>query len=218
MAQEVQSLLLVLVTRPLADPLPREYGQLVADPVTERLSLSPLSPEDSLALVGQRLGVEQLPEPVAALLRARAQGNPFFLEELGVGRLRQGSGVAEGVQVPHHTVQLCVCHVLPRERRRHWYSAGRGRSLLSLRGTGCRRPSFRQEDGPLPSSRCRASQRRGHTRSSGPGCASGSLQAWPDATPGQAVSAHARSGSRPGKSFLQGGPNGLPRVIVQVTR
>ena len=73
-AQEVPALLLVLTTRPLTEPIPREYTQLAAAPATERLTLGPLSVEEGLALVEHRLGVERLPEPVARkIMPARIQ-------------------------------------------------------------------------------------------------------------------------------------------------
>jgi class 3 adenylate cyclase/tetratricopeptide (TPR) repeat protein len=78
----VRPLLLVLATRPLVEPLPDDYRRLRQDPATECLRLEPLGPQDILALVCDRLGVRQLPEPVAALIQERAQGNPFFSEEL----------------------------------------------------------------------------------------------------------------------------------------
>jgi predicted ATPase/class 3 adenylate cyclase len=78
----VRPLLLVLATRPLVEPLPDDYRRLRQDPATEHLQLEPLSPHDTLALVCDRLGVRHLPEPVAALIQERAQGNPFFSEEL----------------------------------------------------------------------------------------------------------------------------------------
>jgi class 3 adenylate cyclase/tetratricopeptide (TPR) repeat protein len=78
----VRPLLLVLATRPLVEPLPDDYRRLRQDPATEYLRLEPLNPHDTLALVCDRLGVGQLPEPVAVLIQERAQGNPFFSEEL----------------------------------------------------------------------------------------------------------------------------------------
>jgi class 3 adenylate cyclase/tetratricopeptide (TPR) repeat protein len=81
-AQQVPALLLVLVTRPLAEPLPRDYVPLASAPGTQRIRLSPLSGEESLALVQQRLGVDGLPPAVTTLLASKAQGNPFFIEEL----------------------------------------------------------------------------------------------------------------------------------------
>jgi predicted ATPase len=79
---QVRPLLLVLATRPLVEPLPEDYRRLRQDPSTEYLRLEPLDPHDTLALVCDRLGVRRLPEPVAALIEERAQGNPFFSEEL----------------------------------------------------------------------------------------------------------------------------------------
>ena len=79
---KVRPLLLVLATRPLAEPLPEDYRRLRQEPATECLRLEPLGPHDTLSLVCDRLGVQRLPEPVAALIEERAQGNPFFSEEL----------------------------------------------------------------------------------------------------------------------------------------
>ena len=81
--QRVRPLLFVLATRPLSDPRPRgEHAQILSAPDTVCLPLEALSQEDSLALVARRLGVSSVPEPVAALIREKAQGNPFFSEEL----------------------------------------------------------------------------------------------------------------------------------------
>jgi class 3 adenylate cyclase len=46
------------------------------------LRLSPLSADDVAALVARRLEVDALPEQVSALVRAKAEGNPFFAVEL----------------------------------------------------------------------------------------------------------------------------------------
>ena len=70
--------------------------------------------ERTNGLVGQRLGVKRLPEPVAALLRAKAQGNPFFSEELayalrdagliritdGVCTIAPGAGALSAMRFP----------------------------------------------------------------------------------------------------------------------
>jgi class 3 adenylate cyclase/tetratricopeptide (TPR) repeat protein len=82
MVAQVRPLLLVLAARPMVEPLPDDYRRLRQDPSIEHLRLEPLGPDDILALVCDRLGVRRLPEPVAALIRERAQGNPFFSEEL----------------------------------------------------------------------------------------------------------------------------------------
>jgi class 3 adenylate cyclase/tetratricopeptide (TPR) repeat protein len=118
---EVGPLLLVLATRPSIDPLADDDRRLRQDPATERVLLEPLRPDDTLALVCDRLGVRQFPEPVAALIQARAQGNPFFSEELayalrdaglieiadGVCSVAPGAGTLSAVSLPE-TVQGVV--------------------------------------------------------------------------------------------------------------
>ena len=84
-AQRVQPILLVLATRPMTDPLPVEYSQLLRDLHTRRLVLDTLPLADMVALVRQRLGVASLPEPLAAFIYTKTEGNPFFSEELAYG-------------------------------------------------------------------------------------------------------------------------------------
>jgi class 3 adenylate cyclase/tetratricopeptide (TPR) repeat protein len=81
-SQQVRPLLLVIATRPIDEPIPAEYKQLIQAGNVQHLRLEALSKDDSLALVCQRLRVSSLPAPVAALIRERAEGNPFFSEEL----------------------------------------------------------------------------------------------------------------------------------------
>jgi class 3 adenylate cyclase len=75
-------LMLLLATRPLAEPLPTGLPQLLQAPTTQHLHLEPLPPADALALVCQRLGVASLPGEVVTLIREKAEGHPFFSEEL----------------------------------------------------------------------------------------------------------------------------------------
>ena len=81
-SQAVQPMLIVIVTRSLAEPPTDEYCQLLQASYTQRLRLDPLPPEDTEVLVCQHLGVDALPEPVAALIYSRSEGHPFFSEEL----------------------------------------------------------------------------------------------------------------------------------------
>jgi len=81
-SQEVEPLLLVISTRPLTEQPPEDYLQLVRSPQTQHLQLQVLDPSDTLQLVCQRLGVETLPLSVANLIAQKAQGNPFFSEEI----------------------------------------------------------------------------------------------------------------------------------------
>src|SRR5581483_6544479 len=75
-------LLLVIATRPFGATAPAEFERLRAAPETRLLILEPLPSEDVSTLIQQRLGVRTLPEPVLNLIRERAEGNPFFSEEL----------------------------------------------------------------------------------------------------------------------------------------
>jgi class 3 adenylate cyclase/tetratricopeptide (TPR) repeat protein len=79
--QRVRPLLFVLAMRPGAEARP-EYVQILNAPETVRMRLETLSPEETLILVSRRLGVTSLPHAVAALISDKAQGNPFFSEEL----------------------------------------------------------------------------------------------------------------------------------------
>ncbi len=85
--REITPLLLVIATRPFTSAQeavdgPIEYQELLNDPQAHHLTLSTLPAADILALVCQRLGVAQLPPPVADLIRQKAEGHPFFSEEL----------------------------------------------------------------------------------------------------------------------------------------
>ncbi len=75
-------ILLLLVTRPLSDAPPSAYGELAALPQTLHLRLQPLAADAIQALVAQSLGVAQIPASVEALIRSKAEGNPFYSEEI----------------------------------------------------------------------------------------------------------------------------------------
>jgi len=96
LGQELPALL-VLTTRPPTEPLPDAYRQLRDGTTTRWLHLAPLPAEDILALVGARLGVTSLPEPVAVLIQTKAEGNPFFSVELALAlRAMRVLQIAEG--------------------------------------------------------------------------------------------------------------------------
>lgn len=80
--RQVQPLLLVLVTRPVANVVSPEYQSLLESPHVLRLQLQALDAGETIGLVCQRLGVDALPEPVSALILEKAEGHPFFSEEL----------------------------------------------------------------------------------------------------------------------------------------
>ncbi len=88
-SQSVRPLLLVLALRPLAEPVQADFRQLLERAVVERIPLAPLDSEEAITLVCQRLDVTHLPRKVEQLLTLKAEGHPFFCEEL-VYALRDG--------------------------------------------------------------------------------------------------------------------------------
>jgi class 3 adenylate cyclase/tetratricopeptide (TPR) repeat protein len=80
--QQIDTLLLVLTTRPLNGAAPAEYYDLLQMPATSRLTLKSLSFRDTMALLCHRLAVPHVPEILVSLIREHTQGNPFFSEEL----------------------------------------------------------------------------------------------------------------------------------------
>jgi class 3 adenylate cyclase/tetratricopeptide (TPR) repeat protein len=78
----IPSILFVIAIRPPSDPLPPEISQLLQLPGLQLLQLEPLPADDALELVCARLGVSALPEAVRALILEKAEGHPFFSEEL----------------------------------------------------------------------------------------------------------------------------------------
>lgn len=82
--QCVHPVLLVLVMRPALEAPFGEARPLLHAPETQRLILNPLSPDEVLGLVRQRLDIAVIPTVVMALIGHRAQGNPFFSEELAL--------------------------------------------------------------------------------------------------------------------------------------
>lgn len=71
----------VLATRPMEPPTP-DYLALLGHPSTARFALDTMTQAEMRALVCQRLGVVRMPDEVADLIFAKAEGNPFFSEEI----------------------------------------------------------------------------------------------------------------------------------------
>ncbi len=100
-ARDLPSDLVIVTTRPVDDPDPA-LARLRAYPSAIELRLGALDANDISLLIRQRLGVAELPAQVVELIQSRAEGNPFFSEELafalrdaGVLRL-EPSGSAPG--------------------------------------------------------------------------------------------------------------------------
>ncbi|NJN99448.1 MAG: guanylate cyclase, partial [Anaerolineales bacterium] len=95
--QRVQPILLVLAARPMVEPLPLEYSELLHDPRTEKLVLGTLPPADVISLICQRLGVSELPPALINLITEKTDGNPFFAEEIAYALRDKGAiSIAKG--------------------------------------------------------------------------------------------------------------------------
>ncbi|MEA3208315.1 MAG: hypothetical protein QOE70_1372 [Chthoniobacter sp.] len=88
-AQQIPSALVVLTTRPFAEPVAAELHSLLNSAGLRRLQLEALPAADTAKLVADRLGVSTLPPEVAAFIQEKTQGNPFFAGELALA-LRDG--------------------------------------------------------------------------------------------------------------------------------
>ena len=97
-SQLIPKSLCVVTTRPVPSQTPlafrlTAYRQLVTAGNCQRVRLSPIDPQEMVVLVSRYLGVSQLPEPVATLLRQKGQGNLFFCQTLAT-ELRQAGLLA----------------------------------------------------------------------------------------------------------------------------
>jgi class 3 adenylate cyclase/predicted ATPase len=92
-AQKVKPLLLAIARRPMGEQVPEEYDRMLRIEGVEQLHLEAMPATDTLDLLCRRLGVKSLPDSMAELIEKKAEGNPFFSEELAYG-LRE-AGVIE---------------------------------------------------------------------------------------------------------------------------
>jgi len=79
--------------RPPKDDKPAGLRRLEDLEHTRRLSLQPLSGDDTRLLAAEVLGVTHLPEPIARFILQKTGGNPFFIRE--VAAVLRDSGVLE---------------------------------------------------------------------------------------------------------------------------
>ena len=80
--QKVRPLFLALNTRPLTDPVPAQFKQIIDAPGARLVKLEAMMLDDVEALVCQRLGVKSVPPLIGRLIREKSEGHPFFAEEL----------------------------------------------------------------------------------------------------------------------------------------
>jgi predicted ATPase len=91
--------LFCFVTRPDTDAPGWRLVTTARDTLGDRLtevSLNPLSPADSRQLVSNLLEIEALPETIRDTILARAEGNPFFVEEVIRMLIDRGAIIKKG--------------------------------------------------------------------------------------------------------------------------
>src|ERR671925_2339451 len=93
--QKVRPLFLALNTRPLTDPIPPEFKQLLDTQGARLVKLEAMMLDDVEALVCQRLGVKSVPLTIGKLVREKSEGHPFFAEELAYALRDSGTLVIE---------------------------------------------------------------------------------------------------------------------------
>ncbi len=92
-AQRITPLLVVITARPMGVNAPMEFTQIQGMTSTRFLLLAPLSNLDIETLLYQRLNVQKLPDELVTFIRNKAEGHPFYSEELAYA-LRD-SGIIE---------------------------------------------------------------------------------------------------------------------------
>lgn len=90
--QEAPPALVWLATRPLDDP-PPEWSEILQYDTTQVLTLGAMQDADIIELLRVRQGVVEIDEVVRTLVLQRAEGHPFFAEEI-VNALRDAGVVA----------------------------------------------------------------------------------------------------------------------------
>lgn len=86
----VHPIVLLLSTRPIPEGRQPAFEAFARRVGVQRLTLGPLSPADCVALAAQRLCVRVVAKPIADLISAKSQGNPFFAIEIAFA-LREGA-------------------------------------------------------------------------------------------------------------------------------
>lgn len=94
--RRVPGVLLVLSTRPMGAGAPPEFERALAEPQALHIALGPLGAADAEALVCHALGVDAIPTGVGAFIADRAEGNPFFSEQLAYALRDAGHLIVDG--------------------------------------------------------------------------------------------------------------------------
>lgn len=91
--------LLVIGARPEFADAPESFRRLIERPDTEALPLSGLNEDATRRIAARRLGVEDVPDAFASFISTRAEGNPFYTEELSLSLAESGAVTVAGGQL-----------------------------------------------------------------------------------------------------------------------
>lgn len=101
--EQILPLLCVIATRPLAEPWPADYNQLLETEQTKYLRLQGLTRSETQQFIRQQLAVTQLPQTITDFVYAKAEGHPLFSEELAYSLRDNGL-----IQIEQDQCQLAV--------------------------------------------------------------------------------------------------------------
>jgi class 3 adenylate cyclase/tetratricopeptide (TPR) repeat protein len=127
LTQQADTILVLIATRPLPEPFPQDYEQLLAADQTQHLHLCGLSHAETEAFICQQLGATAIPAAVTDFVYAKAEGHPLYSEELayalrdtgllkvsaGKVQLTQGADALTQVDLPN-TLQGLITSRLDR--------------------------------------------------------------------------------------------------------
>jgi len=82
MSKELSPHMMLLVSRPVTEP-PSQKSELLELANSETLILEPMAADEIVQLVCLKLGVTSIPQTVKDLIQSRAEGHPYFSEEMG---------------------------------------------------------------------------------------------------------------------------------------
>ncbi len=88
--RDLSNVMLVISTRMQGDEPPGALASILDLPQVRHIKLEQMSQDDITSLICHRLGVEHVPEQVTALILAKAEGHPFFSEELASSLVETG--------------------------------------------------------------------------------------------------------------------------------